>query len=646
MNKLFFAAFMACTLTVFGQKAPMKYGDIPMGDLTMTLYDKDSSASAVVLFDFGKAYISINAVSAMLTYERHVRIKILKKDGFNRGDVSIQLYHDGSNEERVTNLKATTYNLENGKVVETKLDKSGIFKEKFNRYNNVQKFTLPNVKEGSVLEYSYTLSSDFLANFPNWQFQRTIPVRHSEYWAQIPEFFVMEKYMQGYLSPTTYEVKDKTQPEYSEKAHHWVMKDVPAFKEEPYMTSEDDYVSRINFALAYINFPGSPSREIMGSWDKLKTQLLESESFGKIITGSGFLKKTTEEVIAGKTEPMQKIEAIHTYVKQTLEWDGTRDKYADNLKKVFEVKKGTAADINLALASMLTKAGFEVDMVLLSTRSHGFIRQQYPMEDQLDYVVCVVRLDAKPIFLDATEKYIPVGVLPERCLNGEGLIVSSKNFGWIPLDTKTKSRTVYSTDLTLNATGELKGKLNISYDGYDALEMRDEYFTDGEEEYLKDFRADQSTWQVEKSEFQNLKEIGKTPKEIHDLQINDHTSLTGDVIYLNPFVIAQLEKNPFTSERREYPVNYGSIQETIYSCRITLPDGFNIDEMPQSKVFVLPGNAAKYLYNVTQAGNIISITSNFQINKTLFAQTDYAALREFYNYVVAKEAEQIVLKKK
>ena len=163
------------------------------------------------------------------------------------------------------------------------------------------------MKVGSVVEYSYTIISEFWASFPNWQFQKDIPVRHSEYWARFPDFFIMEKYMQGYLAPTTYEVKDFA----NAKAHHWIMKDVPAFKEEPYMTSKEDYVSKINFALAYVNFPSRPVQEIMGTWDTLKTELLESESFTKAITGSNFLKKTVEEIIAGKTEPMQKIIAIH-----------------------------------------------------------------------------------------------------------------------------------------------------------------------------------------------------------------------------------------------------------------------------------------------------------------------------------------------
>ena len=74
MNRLLLLALMACTLTVCAQKSPMKYGDIPMDDLTMTLYNKDSSATAVALFDYGKAYVSINSINATLNFERHARI--------------------------------------------------------------------------------------------------------------------------------------------------------------------------------------------------------------------------------------------------------------------------------------------------------------------------------------------------------------------------------------------------------------------------------------------------------------------------------------------------------------------------------------------------------------------------------------------
>jgi hypothetical protein len=194
---------------VAAQKSPVKFGDVALEDLKMTSYQKDSSASAVILSDYGEAYLSFTETTENLIFERHVRIKILHKEGMKWADVSIPLYFTSRGEESVRNLKATSYNLEGGKIVEAKLGSDGVFKEKFNRNYKIQKFTIPNVKEGSVIEYSYRIFSDFLFNFPEWKFQYSIPVKHSEYWAVLPDFLVFEKNMQGYLTVTNYETKNK-----------------------------------------------------------------------------------------------------------------------------------------------------------------------------------------------------------------------------------------------------------------------------------------------------------------------------------------------------------------------------------------------------------------------------------------------------
>ncbi len=647
MIKALIAGSLLCAsvfVPVYAQKSPIKYGDIPLEDLKMTSYAKDSSASAVVLVDYGEAYLQVNINTATLNFERHVRIKILKKEGLEWADAKINLFKSGSAEERVTNLKASTYNLEGGKVVQSSMSKDAVFKEKFNNYINIQKFSLPNVKEGSVIEYSYTVVSEFFTEFPNWQFQYTIPVRWSEYWAIIPEFFMYERYMQGYIMVNTYETKSKGTNDYQATGHHWICKDVPAFKEEPHMTNEDDYVSKINFALSYIKYPNKPLEEIMGSWQKLNDGLLESESFGKAITGSNFLKKQVEAMTAGMTDPQKKIDTIYNYVKQTLEWDGTKDMLAGNLKKIVEVKKGTAADINIVLASMLEKADLNVEMVLLSTRDHGFIRQSYPMTKQFNYVICGVRLNDKLILLDATEKFLPIDALPERCLNGEGMVVSRTHHGWINIESKTKARTVINADLAVNEAGELKGKLHFIRDGYDAQRMRENYKSKGHETYVKDFSSGKS-WQIEKTEFQNMPLIKQSAKELHDVIISDHASVAGNQIYINPFVISQMETNPFKLEKREYPVDFGTKVEKMYMFKMAMPAGYDADELPASKIFALPGNAGRYSYNVSKTGNVINVISTLQINKSLFSQDEYSALREFYNLVVAKQNEQIVLKK-
>jgi hypothetical protein len=645
----------------FSQKSPIKFGEIPIEDMRMTIYDRDSSAAAVVLVDYGEANLmfqtqatsTANAArttsvqfknTPILNYKRHVRLKILNKEGLQWADVIIPLFGSGSRGQKVLDLKASTFNLESGKIVETEMSKEGVFKENFTQNINVKKFTLPNVKEGSVIEYSYRFTSPSTVAIPTWEFQRKIPVRLSEFWALIPEYYIFEKNTLGYLLPTTFEEKYKEMAGYSAKSLHWVTKSIPAFKVEPYMTSEQDYISRVNFSITALHYPGQPVQEIMGSWQSLVKSLQKDDDFGQIIGKFNFLKDDVERITAGISDPMKKIEAVHKYVRETIEWDGTKNFMAGNLKQIVEKKKGGSADINFLLASMLDKAGFLVDMVILSTRDHGFVRIQSPAIQQFNYVICAVRVAGKPIFLDATEKYLPMNVLPIRCLNGQGLMISDISPGWIDLTSLSKAKTTVDAELSLENTGDFKGKLRFIRDGYDAFEMRKKYYSKGEEAYLSDsFKA--GNWQINQSQFKNMSELNQPAQEIHDVTIQEHALLTGDVMYINPFLSLKEGSNPFRSESREYPVDFGSPIEKMYIIKIALPEGFFVEELPESRILKLPNNTARFTFSATQAGNLISVISNFQINKSLFVPSEYPDLREFYNQVISKQAEQIVLKK-
>jgi hypothetical protein len=93
-------------------------------------------------------------------------------------------------------------------------------------------------------------------------------------------------------------------------------------------------------------------------------------------------------------------------------------------------------------------------------------------------------------------------------------------------------------------------------------------------------------------------------------------------------------------------VDYSSPFDRIYMCRILLPPTYIVDDLPKPKIIGLPGNAGKYTYSVSLSGSTINIISSLQINKSIFTQEEYPNLREFYNQMLAKQAEQIVLKKK
>jgi hypothetical protein len=656
------------SLYSFSQKPPIKFGDISLENMKMTVYPKDSSAEAVVLVDYGVSQLSYNQSKGFqLQFERIRRVKILTKEGLDWANFSIPLYHTSSDEEKVSNLKAVTYNLENGKVVETKAKSESIIKEKYDDNLNFTKVTWPNVRVGSVIEISYQITSDFVFNLQDWEFQAKIPVVWSEYRVRIPEYFFYERYMQGYIglnvsenssasSSITINSSDRSDGkvtqttfsqdkiDYQENRNRMVAQDVPAFKEEPFMTTEKDFISKINFELSYTKFPNSPIKQYMGSWADINKSYLES--LGDEITGNNFLKKQVEELVVGKTTAEEKIGVIFGFVRKTILWNGQTRKYPTHpLRKVMEEKKGNSAEINLLLASMLEKAGIQTSPVLVSTRDNGFVRESTPVSSQFNTVVCQAKWGEKFILLDATDKFLPIGMLPERCLNGRGFAVAKEGFQWVDLTPSIKARTSINVDLVLNEQEALVGKLKIERSGYHSVATRKSFLVKGKDEYVKGLVGNKS-WNLTNSEFQNENDLQQPFKEIHELAINEYLTIAGNTYYFNPFIMSKEESNPFKQETRSYPVDFGSPFEVIYFIKITLPAGFVVDEIPKSKVFALPANIARYTYNAAQTGSSINITSSLSINRSIFAQDEYPHLREFYNQLVAKQAEQIVLKKK
>ncbi|HMJ68373.1 MAG TPA: transglutaminase domain-containing protein [Cyclobacteriaceae bacterium] len=669
---LLFCTLLLCA-SGLAQKAPIKFGDIPMEDMKMKVYPLDSGASAVVLADYGTSNLVYTQTSGFqIDFERIRRVKILTKEGLNHAEFTIALWRDAGNgaEEKLSGLKLVTYNLENGKIVETKVKNDSFFKEKYDKNLSFTKCAWTNVKEGSVIEITYKVKSDFLFNFQDWEFQSDIPARWSEYRARIPEYFNYQKYMQGYVGLV---ISDNTTRagslsiqsiqrqqasfsgvspaqtsqqtvEYQEENFRWAAKDVPAFKKEPYITTSSNYISKINFELAFTRFPNEGTKNYMGTWEDINVSY-----WGVVkpdINSNAGLKDDVERVTAGATTDEQKAAMIFDHVRSSVLWDGNQRRYPElSPRKAMDVKKGSSADINILLACMLDKAGIDVSPVLLSTRDHGWVRESVPISTQFNYVVCLAKFGDKRVLLDATDRVLPIGVLPERCLNGKGLVVSGGEPSWISLQPTVKSRTVYSADVILAETGVVKGTLKIDKTGYASASARRKYYAQGEDEYLKEITQD-PVWTFSNSVFENVNDINLPFKERHEIVATEVGMAAATTIYFSPFVAAREDENPFKSETREYPVDFGNHFEQLYVAKIALPEGYVVDELPPSKMLALPDGDGKYAYSLSQQGNIRHFTSSLTINRSIFTQDIYPSLREFYNLVVAKQAEQIVLKKK
>jgi hypothetical protein len=193
--------------------------------LAMTHYSADSSAAAVIIFDNGSSHIASIGARA-LTYRRHVKIKIFRKEAFDEWANLVVFVERGG----FSKLKGVTYNLVNDSIVKSEIDDNAIFKTRFNKYLDEIKFTLPNVREGSVIEYSYVIKGD---GVPGWQFQYAIPVVQSEYTIEVPAVYKVRHTVTGLFSPAYETINGKEK---------WMLNNIPAFRSEPFMPSETDFV--------------------------------------------------------------------------------------------------------------------------------------------------------------------------------------------------------------------------------------------------------------------------------------------------------------------------------------------------------------------------------------------------------------------
>lgn len=658
--------FVLFSWALNAQKAPFKFGKVPMEQMQMTHYEADTSANAVVLGDFGITSFnySDSKKDFQLEFERTRRIKILKKEGYEHANVEIYLYIKGSDKEKLTGLKAITHNLENGKIVETKLKDDGIFEEAYNDNTNILKFTFPNIKEGSVIEYNYRIVSDFTFNLQDWTFQSTVPTVISEYRVRIPEFFHYQQQVQGYLGLDNVErktvqenftIKYESLPQIGgsiergqytvpslSKETRYIMENVPAFEVEGYTANPYNYLSKINFELATIKYPERPIIEIMGSWASLNKSFLESDGFGSQVNGSGYLKDDVTNVIASVSSDEQKIAKIYDYVKSNIEWNGYNSKFASMpFKKLLDKRTGSSGDINLLLVSMLKKAGINANPMLISTQHHGMVVEAFPISNQFNYVLCYVEIGDKYLLLDATDRSLPFNVLPTRCLNGRGFVISETNYGWRQITTPSSSSRM-SANLVMDSVGNAMGTILASKTGYYANSARKQIWK-SKEGYVLDTET-KFGMEFNNSKFTGLDTIAEPFKEEHEVILENEVS-GASLIYFNPILHGKFDKNPFKLEDRKYPVEFGYPFDELFYLNLQLPTNYEIDEMPGSKIILLPNNAGKFSYKVSTSGRNLIVVNQLTINKPIFSYDEYAALKEFFSTIVAKQAEQVVLKR-
>jgi hypothetical protein len=639
--------------TCAAQEHGFEFGQVTYRELDLKVYEKDTTAEAVVLREFGEARFD-NANDHNLLVEYHVKIKILKKDGLKKGTVSIPLHRQDSRVERVREVMASSFNYEHGSMHETKLDPKNIFSENISQHWDTKKFAIPNVREGTVIEYSYVLETPFVFNFFTWDFQGDIPKVDSEFWANIPANYIYNISLRGFYPLAKNEssvVKDCFAPGGGYKSDcsrfKWAMKDVPAFKEEDYMTAASNFIASIHFELSEYHYFDGRKDKITKEWKDVEEELRTSTKFGvQLRRGKDIVDEAVEALIAGETDPLIKAQKIYDFMKAWYQWDDIYGMHSElGIKKAFDSKKGNVGDINLSLVAALRYAGFNVEPLILSTRKNGSVTELHPVLGDFNYVIAKLNLNNKVYLLDATDDLHAFGLIPERCLNGKGRVLGEKESYWYDLKPTDKAKSVHLIDLVLEPGGSLKGTIQASYFGYEAVKERRKIFSFGnEKEYINNLNAKWDNVDIKNFELKNVEELHRPL--VMKLEIEALEDVNAGNFIFNPFVIERWESNPFKSNERLYPVDFGAPLEEVYILTLVYPEDFELSELPEKIGLSLPNNGGRYLLDAQKNGNKLTINSSLLVAKTVFSSEEYHFLKELFNRVIAMQNMDLVFKKR
>lgn len=635
---------------VVAQPKSRKFGKVEKELVEMTEYAQDPDASAVILYERGHVKFGVVNEKLQIVLTVHRRIKLLSESATGQADIEVPFYSYGRY-EKVSLVKGYTHNFEDGKVVSQKLDRKAVFVEDQDGYWSKTTFTLPNAKPGSVVEYSYQLSSQDLGNLRTWYFQGQIPTLYSELMVDLPRDFNYRRMFRGepvQIENKTENFKDVTYG-FEGDRQIYMAKNIPAMKEEPFTTTVDNFVSRLDHELVNISIPGSYYKDYTTTWTQLNKTIISGDTYAAYLKGNRSVKEVVASIKTKYSEPQAQIAALLQYVQENIRWNGKRGIYpSPGLNKMMEEKKGNGSALNVALVSMLREAGFSARPVLISTRTHGSVAQAYPLMSQFNHAIAMVEMDEGYVLLDGTDVFCPPGMLPFADLNGQGIALGETGFRWVKLSSGHKRESKAHGSFSLLEDGTLEGKMNYTDMDYDGSGWRRKIYKmdEKEEEYVKE-RITENMPNGELGDFtvENYRTYSQPLKTEANINTDDFASVAGDFLYLEPMLGNGYDKNPFTLEERSYPVDFGAPMHERYMLNLILPDGYTVEELPEATKVVLPGSTASFTYSAQAIGNQLQLISDITFKQAVYQPKDYQYLRNFFDLIVKKHGEQIVLKK-
>lgn len=651
-----------------------KFREVSKEEIEQVQHPIEKDAEAAILYKKERVFYDYDNENGFRTIrDAHYRIKVYKALGLDWGTLQIPMYTSRSGEENISSIKGYTYNIDNGQVTETKLKKEGIFKENVSKYRNRASIAMPEVREGSVIDIEYRVVSDFAGYIDDFRFQYGIPVNIIDVNVEIPQYLIFKKYNKGFYPIDLKQSKKNRKIAYLSKGgRNWQKgetnqvagsninrnlmdfeenvytinaENIPSLKQVDFTDNIDNYRSALKFELASIQFPNSPIKNYSLSWDDVAESIYKYDNFGGEFNKVKVIRDIVDNLSLEYSETNSLAQKIYEHVRDKMTWNGNNGYTCESgIKKAYEEQKGNVGDINLMLTAMLRYAGLKANPVLISTKSHGI--PLFPTNEGFNYVVSAIENDGSYLLLDATERMGSINILPTRALNWKGrLIRENGSSEEIDLTPKIASKKIVFLNAKIAEDGSISGKIrnqNIGHFAYDYRKALKNSSADEASENIQDGYLDMD---VEDLVLKNQNECYKPLIESYSFFKENETELISEKIYFKPGLFLAMKESPFKMEERQYPIDFVYPKYEKTTVNIVIPEGYKVEFLPENLAIGLPDGLGKFSYAIKPNGNQLQFSCTTEINKAIVSPNYYASLREFYNQMVIKNNEKVVLSK-
>jgi hypothetical protein len=612
---------------------------------------------AIILEEKGETVLDATPQTGFITkFHYFRRLLILNKNGLDQAKDELY-YNTELNGKKLKSLRITTYNLEHGEIVHTEISENDLFIEDPKKEVFHLKFAYPNAKAGSILEIEYTMSRGS-SDLRNWFFQNANPVLRSSYSVSIPNNwnFVITLQNKKYLTAVKKDSLVKNIYSWTFEYENitiytvnWTFENVPAMKEEPYTSTIDNYIGCIKFQLAVRPLQPGHSERLINDWQWVSNRLMTSSDFGEVIEDPNpWIGKLAKSIVQPDDPELEKAHKIYAYVRDHFKSGDKSWGITDHatLDEVFKTGHGNTAEINILLTALLRTQKLNAKGVILATRDNGLTNVSYPVMENFNYAICRLEINGKVYFLDASDPTLGFGKLPTDCYNGQARIIDKTPLAvYFSPDSIRESSSIFVV-IENDPTGKLLKVDWTEHPGYyESSDIR-HFIRDNnnsQDAYFKSYSKEKSfTETMDSFTVSGIKDVesGVTLNFKMKIHTNDE-----DHYYFNPTMRAGLNKNPFISEERNYPVELPYVFDDSYVLNMEIPEGYEVEELPKSVKVKLNDNDGIFEYLIQKNQNTIQFKNVLNIKKATFDPEDYNNLRDFYAYVVKKQAEVIVFKR-